>query len=307
MSLTLITNPVPGTSEIFAGFRPIEFKFKREDLEVIDVASGVGGIIISVGSDLTAVLQPGDTIYIYSEGADYTYNGTGTILSITATDITIDMPFIQAATGGYINYLKNYYVEMMLVDKNFSNANKLPFTLQSDGDAAGNISIDVSTVNDLNKSREAIADGQLSEGLQEFEVKYREVYDGYEPVYTLIDSKLLIVIYALDKPEQNVILNKFDLPSIYLGYPLGLVVARKGGQPNETININYSELDINQVSIASGQLATIDAELNGLVMWKWDSNRLVENSTEYINFDFGVVGIYDFKAGDFAYPDFVTQ
>lgn len=309
MSLTLTQNPIPSDKayDVFAGFLPIEFKFKREDLAVTSVVSGSGGITINIGSNLTGVLSPGDSIYLYSEGANYTYDTTGTILSITASDITLDIPFIQSATGGYINYLKNYYVEMMLVDKNFSDANKLPFTLQSDGDAAGNITVDVSIINDLNKARGPIADGQLSEGIQQFEVKYREVYDGSSNSYTLIDGKSLIVVYATDKPEKDIILNAFDEPKIYLGYPAAFVVAKGSGAPSSTVELKYNELDINEVSLGSGSLATLDGTLNGLVMWSWASNKTVNAQTEYIEFEFGSVGTFDFAAPDFAYPDFLTQ
>lgn len=270
MSLTITQNPIPSAQayEIFAGFQPIEFKFKREDLAITSVESGSGGVKINVTTNLTAYLLPGDQIYLYSPGLQYTYDAVGTILSITATDITIDLPFIEAGSGGYINYRKNYFVEMMLVDKNFSEANKLPFVLQSDGDAAGNISIDVSVINDLNGSRGAIADGILN-GVQQFEVKYREVYAGSANSYTLIDNKLFVVIYALEQPEKDVILNQFDLPKLYLGYPAGVVIAHAGSGGTTTLKMDYEELDINKELVDSGALSDLDGNLNGLHMWEW--------------------------------------
>lgn len=305
MSLTLTQNPIPSDKAygFFAGFKPIEFKFKREDLEVVDVESGSGGITINVGSDLTGVLFPGDTIYLYSEGEDYTYDGTGEVLSITATDITINLPFIQAATGGYVNYKKNYFVEMMLVDSNFSDANKLPFTLQSDGDAAGNISIDVSVINDLNRGRGDIADGLLTKGVQAFEVKYREP----EGSYTLIDNKLLIVLYALETPELDTVLNSFDEPEIYLGYPASLVVAHKGVN-GSNISMSYKELDVNEVQVGGDNLPDLASTNSGLFMWKIPSDISLNNSTDYLEFELSTVaGTFDFAEPDFAFPDFLTQ
>src|SRR6056297_2183919 len=101
-------------------------------------------------------------------------------------------------------------VELQCVDKNFATSNKLPFSLTSDGDAAGNIEIDVSIVNDLNRQRGDIADGLISESVQEFEVQYREVYDGSSNSFTLIDDSLVVLLYATDDPETDVILNNFD-------------------------------------------------------------------------------------------------
>ena len=111
MSLTLVNNPVGAADrKIFAGFQPCEFIFKREDLAITSVTSGTGGAKITHPGDLTSVLSEGDTIYLYSEGAtNYVYDGSFEILSIVAGEITVDTPYIETGTGGYINYLKNYY------------------------------------------------------------------------------------------------------------------------------------------------------------------------------------------------------
>jgi hypothetical protein len=308
MALTLITNPVVAANQkIFAGFQPVEFVFKREDLAITSVESGSGGIKINVTTDLTTSLVVGDSVYLYSEGADYTYDAVGTILSLTATDITIDLPFIQAATGGYINYRKNYYVELQCVDSFFPDSNLLPFSLQSDGDSAGNITIDVSIVNDLNTQRGDINNAFLSESCKEFEVQYKEVYDGSANPYTLLDNKLLIVVYATETPEENVILNSFDLPKIYLGYEAALVIAHSGSSSGQDIRMMYDELDINTNKIITYHLYTRDADDNGFLMFQWGGGRSVGSNTKYVDFYAEIIGLFDFKDGDFDYPDFVTQ
>lgn len=308
MSLTLVTNPAPNTSQIFAGLDKIEYIFKREDLSITGVSSGVGAkALITVATDLTSVLSVGDTIYLYSEGTNYTYDVSSEIITITSTEITIDFDFIETSTGGYINYLKNYYVEMQLVNPTLSAVNLLPFSLESDGDAAGNITIDVSIINDLNNFRGSISQGRLTDEVQEFEVKYREVYEGSSNSFTLLDNKLLVVINATETPNTDEIINEFDLPKIYLGYPAAVTVANLPASSGSTIEVTYNELNINQVSVGTGTLGSISSENGGISLWEWSASTTVENSTRFIEFNVVTDDEFDFRDPDFADPDFVTQ
>lgn len=305
MSLTLVTNPVGSAAQkIFAGFDAINFVFKREDLTITGVVNGTGGIKINVETDLTSYLSIGDVIYIYSVGTNHTYNNTGTILDIDASTITIDVAYVESATGGYINYLKNYYVDLQCVNPTFNDVNLLPFSLQADGDAAGNITIDVSIVNDLNTQRGAIVQGALTNSVKSFLVKYKPVYTGSTETYTVVTGKLVIAVFAVETPEENEVLNKFDVPKLYLGYPGSIVVANSGGTAGNNKRLAYSELDINKVSLASSNLGDIDAGNNGFLLWKWLSNAVVNDKTKYIEFDVVAANAGDFASPDFASPDF---
>lgn len=308
MALTLVTNPV-GTAavKLFAGFKPVEFVFKREDLAITSVESGSGGIQINVGTDLTSYLSIGDTIYVYSEGAAYTYSGTGTILGITATDITIDIPYVQDAVGGYINYLKNYYVEMQCVDRQFPTSLVLPFSLTSDGDAAGNITIDVSVANDLNRQRGNISSGHLISSRIEFEVQYRQVYQGSTESFTLINNKAVVLLYATEDPIIDDILNTFDTPKLYLGYPAALVIAHEEDPASSTLKMTYKELDANQVEVDSGELDELDSDVNGFLSWEWPADATVSLATKFIEFGFEVNVLAEYDKNDYESTDYVTD
>lgn len=307
MILTLTTNPVAGTSQIFAGFEKIEFIFKREDIAITSVTSGTGGAKISHSGDLTSYLSAGDTIYFYSEATNMTYDTSATILSIIAGEITVDEPYIETGGAGYMNYFKNYYVELQCVNPDNTDVNLLPFSLESDGDAAGNITIDVSIMNDLNAQRGIIAKEHLSDSVQIFQVKYRQVYDGSSESFIELTTKTLIVLYCTDTPESEEIINDLDLPKIYLGYPVAFCVAHYAGDPGETVELTYNEKDINNNNIASGTLGTLNAGLNGFLLWEWDKDTSVDSQTKYIDFEFEFEATFDFADPDFAYPDFVTQ
>jgi len=309
MSLTLNTNLVgTGTRKMFAGFQPCKFIFKREDLEITSVDSGTGAKArINHTGDLTSYLNVGDTVYLYSEATDYTYDGVFEILIITAGEITVDTDYVQTGTDGYINYYKNYYVELQCVHPTLPTFNLLPFNLQSDGDAAGNVIIDVSIINELNKQRGEISESFLSDSVTEFEVKYRQVYEGSSESFTLVDDKLLIMLFAIDEPEQDSILNQFGNPKLYLGYPGAIVAALLARSTGSMCEMVYDEQDINGNIIDSGTLGEQDADVNGFLLWEWPSNVSVNIQTKFINFDFEIVSIYDFAEPDFASPDFVTS
>jgi hypothetical protein len=308
MSLTLVTNPVGyETSKIFAGFLPIEYVFKREDLAITGVTSGTGGAKITVATDLSSYLIPGDTLYVYSPGTNYNYNLTATILTITSTEITIDAPYIETGTGGYINYFKNYYVDFQCVHKNNPLINLLPFNIQSDGDASGNVVIDVSIMNDKNRQRPSIiVQGLLSNSVQEFEIQYRQVYQGSSESFTLIDNKLLVVLYATETPEPETILNKFDLPKLYLGYPAALCVSHSGGSISFDMGMPCNELDINQQVIVSSDLGDINSGYNGFLLWKWPSNASVNEQTKYLEFLFSFTGIPEYHPDDYDLNNYKT-
>lgn len=307
MALVLVTNPVEGAVKLFAGFKPVEFVFKREDLVISGVESGSGGIKINLTTDLTSYLSAGDSIYVYSEGVDYTYNGVGIILSLTSIDITIDIPFVQTASGGYINYLKNYYVELQCIDRLFASSNIIPFSLNSDGDSAGNITIDVSVVNDLNRQRGIIKDGYISESSKEFEVKYREVSLDVPGTFTIVSNKLIVLLYATEDPESEIILNKFDLPRIYLGYPAAVVIAKTEDSPSSTIELKYKELDINNLEIKSSSLSEIPSDVNGFIMYSWNKDTEVSEATEFIEFEFDSNFVAEYDSNEYDSNDYLTN
>ena len=308
MSLTLVTNPVGSAdAKTFAGFKPIEFVFKREDQAITSVTSGVGGAKITLTADLTTYLSIGDTIYLYSPATNHNYDGVVTITDINATEITIDTPYLETGTGGYINYYKNYYVELQCVNIENTDINLLDFSLEADGDNAGNITIDVSIINDLNSQRGAIDQAYVSDSSTFFYVKYRQVYNGSSESFTILSSKMLIVLYATEQPTEEEILNSFDLPKIYLGYPASFAIAHATGATGQTNELLYEERDINGNALANDTLGTLSTVNNGFYTWEWDKDATVENATKYIYFSFSTVGTYDFASPDFAYPDFLTQ
>jgi hypothetical protein len=103
MALTLISNPVVTeggiVKNLFSGFEPVEFLFKREDLPIVSVDLGVDAFVrITISNNLTTYLSVGDSVYLYAEGLDgYIYDNVGEITAITATTIDCTINYMKAA------------------------------------------------------------------------------------------------------------------------------------------------------------------------------------------------------------------
>ena len=306
MSLEIITNPAVNATNLKAGFEAIDFIMKREDLAIIDIEAGTGGIKINHVGDLSSYLTAGDSVYVYAEGTNYVYDGIGKVVSVVSTELTLDIPFIEAAAGGYINYFKSYYAEMQLVHPNNDDINLLPFTLQSDGDAAGNVIFDLSIINDLNSQVDVIANSFLTESRKEFQIKYRQVYTGSSESFVLISNKNISVLYTVETPEQDEIINGFEVPKLYLGYDSALIVAHLD-TIQDLVEVIYNVLDANNTVLDDGTLGEISENgNNGLYMFKFDGDTVISETAKYLEFTALFTELGEYDATDYNATEYST-
>lgn len=312
MSLTLITNPVTTesgvTKNIFPGFRPVEYVFKREDLAITSVGSGLDdNIEVTIGTDLTTELSVGDFFYLYAPGdsGEYTYDLSGEITAITATTITMDSKFIEAASSGYINYLQNYYVEVELVGEENVNRKVIPFSLKDDGDPAGNITIDVSIANDKNRQAFTLISEPLTDGRIKFDVRYREVSEGSTGSWVSMEDPIIIV-FAWEQMDVEEFINDFDYPNIYKGYDSGVILSHSDSNGSASfVALTYNEYDINKsVLTSSNVLGQISNSLYGLFFFLISKSISYNSNTKYIKFTGNYVNLPDYEPIDYASPDY---
>lgn len=288
MSVEVTVNPVITEDgilkNIFAGFEPVEYKFKREDLQVSGVGQGIDNqLLIPTSIDLSSYLAIGDLVYVFSEGDTFTYDGTGTIIAITTVSITISVDFIETTTSGYINYFKNYFLEVELVNQDNSDVKILPFSLRDDGNNAGEITIDVSIANDLNVQFFEFVSQELTASRTIFKVQYREVYDILTGSFTLLND-VVILVYSTSQPEIEQFINELDEPKLWKGYPYGVILSHSDDNTEEQgINVSYDELDINQLDVVTNiALGSFISEKQGFLFNNIDKDISYNALTEYI-------------------------
>jgi len=289
MSLTLTSNPVVDNENLFAGFLPVVFSFKREDEVVVSIGSGANtNILITTTNDLSSIISAGDYVYLYNVGDNgHIYNLTAEVLDISGYEITIDSKYIELGTGGYINYKKNYYVELDLVNPENDDIKILPFNLRDDGKPNGEVNIDVSIVNDLNEQYYLDDSGLLENSRTIFKVRYREVSDVETTSYIKIDDEIILT-YATEQFDLEDFIYSLEEGEMYIGYEFGICFAHTKAQ-NEAgitqIEISLTELDENKETIKSGILLyEIDATQTGIFYIKMPDDYAFDENTEYITF-----------------------
>lgn len=118
MAISITSRPIKNiestsNSNWNASENPVIYGIKREDQQINFTEQGAGNAVqINLTVNLTSVISQGDSIYLGSG----VYAQGGKVVTITATTILTDIPFIQNTTGGYINFRKNYRVEIDFID-----------------------------------------------------------------------------------------------------------------------------------------------------------------------------------------------
>jgi hypothetical protein len=264
MSLTLISNPITTDESgnlvnMFPGFKPVEFIFKREDQQITGVDEDVSGNVeVTIESvDLTSLINVGQPIYLYSEGSLYTYDVSAEVLSINLvggdTIIVIDSPYYRINTGGYINYRRNYFVESNLIDT-LNSAPLFNYYLTNDGDNAGNITVDINVANDLTSKPFTLASGAEQNGRVKLLYQYREVYEGSSNSFTTITDEI-IICYARNDFQIEEVISGLTEPKIYKGYPFPVgIYHTQENESGSAPRILFDELNINKNTITNNNV-----------------------------------------------------
>ena len=292
---------------IFPGFKPIEFSFERKDIVISGVSSGVDNqVLITVIGDLTSVLSVGDGIYLSSSGTTFTYDLSASIVEITSgatnTEITIDFGFIEAGVGGYMNYLKNWYIEMELVDEVNTDINLLGYNLKDDGTPSGLVTIDTSIINDKNTQLWASNSRTLTEGRIKYKVKYREVYDGSSESYTILPLEYIALFATVDF-EVDKILDPRTNPELWINYANGGgIIHTDLNDPSSVVKISFHTVDINGEYLSDNNvLKVFEQGAYGLLfVQSQDFSDPISPFTSFIEIEVELVDSADYDSSDYS-------
>ncbi len=307
MSVFIVSSPVVyGTfiENVFAGDKPVNYVFKRQDTKVQSVGIGASSkILVTFTSPLDSSIVVGSSIYISSGD----YDESGEVLAVTTYTITLNINWFEDSTGGYINWKKNWYFEVNLVNVDNTLINTLPFTLRDDGDEAGNITIDVSIVNDLNKATIPTSSGEITDERTKFYLQYREAWeDNTSGSYTTYVEEIIIV-YASEQMEIEEFSNDLDLPPYYTSYDTGIIFTHSNYNDDSGkigIEFYYDELDINQLNVTTDNfLSAVTIEKYGFIYCEIPSSLVLDSTTEYLK----IKAEYTAALPDFSPLDFSSD
>jgi hypothetical protein len=120
MALTNVVYPVTGTdgaySNIFPSQRRLDFTMTRQDAGITSISSGTGGVVrLEADATLTGIAL-GDYVNFGTEA--YTPRSARVIALISGTTVELDLPFTSTnVTNGFINYKRNWFLEVRFVAK----------------------------------------------------------------------------------------------------------------------------------------------------------------------------------------------
>jgi hypothetical protein len=319
--LSLVEYPVITDSGIvkntFAGFDDVEISFKREDIVIVSITQGTDNYIqIRVVGDISTELNLGEWIYCYSPATTLTYDFTAKVLSVGFsagfTTILVEEPFIELSSGGYLNYKQNYFVEAQLVNPDNTDILIIPNSISDDGNASGEISINVNIPVDLLCQEFSLASGEIVGSRVKFKVKYRENYrDNTDLAFTLINDYSIILIYSTENAEAEKIANAFDEPIFWSGYPNALLLAHSDDNAGgERIDVKFSELDINK-NVLVPEFIIETFNLNDYGMLQVSTSALDPSYEFNVNSQYGklifeTTTVADYDSDDYDSDDYST-
>lgn len=319
MAVTLTSYPVVTSSgkvrNIFAGFSAVELEFKREDIQIVDVSQGANNkILISILGDFTSDLNVGESVYLFAEGAAFTYDNSFKIITVAFaspnTEITVDGNFIEIASSGYTNYKQNWFLEAKLVSTINNDILVYPQLLQNDGNPNGVIEVNTSMLVDFLKNELLSSSQEITNARQECKVMFRESWrEDDTDVFILVDQDPIIIIYAAEDLEIEDFVNGFEVPKIWEGYPFCINMLHSlENQVGERVAVSFDESDINKTNITlDNLLIDFSAFAFGILQTNFnDKQKVIEDNTRYIIFNANSSSSADYETGDYNDTDYLT-
>lgn len=311
--ISLVSHPVATVSgkiqNMFAGFGEVNIEFKREDLNIFDVSSGPDNkILITLTGDFTANLFVGEWLYLYAIGTNYTYDNSFKIISINFsspdTEIVVDGDFIEGSTTGYINYKQNYFIEAKLVNVDNNGIKQYPELITDDGNAKGEININVSAPVDYLNSNILENSGLVSNSVNRFKVMYREVWrENKTESFVLIDDEPIYILYNAELNDIEKINNKLEEPIIWEGYPFSFSVFHSlENNSGLRLDVSFNEADINKNNITTDNyLSRFRASDFGQLQANFnDKTTELNENTRYIKFNLNVIELSDYDSTEYS-------
>ncbi len=302
-------------NNVFAGFQAVELEFERKDIVIVAVGLGVDSkVLIEVLGNITDSLKLGESIYLFAVGASFTYDLSAKVLTIVFvgpnTKITIDSPFIQTSSDGYINYKQNYFLEAKLVDINNNDILIYPSLLSDDGSPSGDLKINISPIVDFLSNDILAVSGEILTSREQFKVMFREVWrEDQVQAFVLIDDTPIVIVYSADQHSTEKFVNQFLVPKLWSGYPFALAILHSlQNSTDRRFDIRFDELDINLENINTNNMLHIFeiSEYGFMQANMSNNNKAIEDNTRFLRFNIDSSSEADYATGDYNDTDYLT-
>jgi hypothetical protein len=285
------------------------YEFERKDSNIFGTIAGPGPLVrINTITDLTSFISEGDFVYL-SSGV---YETSGEVTAITSTYIQTNITYTADTSNGYINYLKNWYLDLML--KDLSGNNLLETPIRTHGNSAGRAFPDLSAfvrallLEDNNFGYDAQLEKDIEASVG-FYLAYTENYEGVPLPLEVEDSTFSV--YGTDsvKQLQEQLGQNMGLYVMFPAFLPNLITQLDDGTfedttdsggdppsdwgvsmaviPSTTLGLNYVGDSSDPVAFEGTSIAVLQysmfAILDGLTDWLlFDDPIAVQKNSEYV-------------------------
>lgn len=298
------------SNNIFPSQQPLNFTARRIDQTINSITSGTDGVVrINTLSPLTGV-GLGDFVAFGTDS--YSARTSLVINVIDPNTIEVDEVFTSAnVTNSFINYLKDYFLEIRYVQGDSASDDQSALEVIKDfsqipNNVEGNIQANISVPADLIEPSIVTTTQEVPSLSVSYKIQYRESFQGNRAgtwISPTVDAPILLVHAASSAFEG---FTDTDLTKIYArDYPLYYSYIKSS--INDTVNeitITLRQYDITKTVISETQEASL-SNLNGVVLVvvtpdKIDSNAVFIEFVDSIVSSGGQYDPSDFDPGQYA-------
>lgn len=275
MPLTNITYPITETSgqfsnNIFPSQKPLNFTARRIDQAIAAITSGTDGVVrINCASPLTGV-GLGDFVAF---GTDSYSPRTSLVINvIDPNTIEVDEVFTSTnVTNSFINYLKDYFLEIRYVEGDSVSDDQAAIQVLKDfsqvpNDVEGNIVANIALPSDLVLPTVVTSTQVVDDMSSYYKIQYRESFAGTRDgtwVSPSVDAPILLIHAATSALEG---FTDVELTKLYTRqYPVYYSYVHSSvNEVTNEVTISCNEYDIKQNLTNTKAIATLN-NVNGYV------------------------------------------
>ncbi len=315
MPLTNVVYPIEGSEGVYKNTYPsnkeLFFTARRVDQEILSITSGTDDNVKITTLNPMEGVEVGDFVVFGSD--EYESQSAKVLITNGAdpTEIDVDLRFTSSvSTNGFINYHKNYYLQIRYIRKNSTTSDQNAIELfndytQSPNDLDGNIQANITLPAELIDPDFDIATGMADNLSQSYKIQYRESYSGSRSldwVSPSPDFPLLLIHGTKNIPDNN--FTDTEQTKRYVkGYPLMYSFVYSDvndGGANQVI-ISATQLDIKQKEIQTDEVFN-DFNVNGVGLIYIDP-ATIDDDCAFITFSLSASSSLGQYSGEDYEPD----
>ena len=306
MPLSNITYPITQTSgqfsnNIFPSQQSLFFTARRIDQTINTITSGTNGVVRINCSSALIDVGLGDHVAWGSDA--YTARTSLVINVIDPNTIEVDETFSSTdTTNSFINYLKDYFLEIRYVLEDSTSDDQSAIELIRDysqvpNDIEGNIEANIAVPSDQTTPTIESSTQFVEELSIAYKIQYRESYQGTRDGVWVspTDDGPILLVHAAESASEG--FTDTGLTKLFTqGYPIyySFVYSDINEAMGNDITISFNQYDIAQNLISNTALSTV-SDVNGVLMVVVLPNQILSN-TVFVEFESSVVsssGQYD--------------